>query len=305
VAASVPAVPAELSADALGDLDAPLSPGRLFARRFLRHRLGVFGLAVLASLLLLTLLAPLLAPWGAGRSDYAAIGAGPSLGHPLGTDTAGRDVWARVLFGGRVSLSVGIIAVAISTSIGTLVGLVSGYLGGWVDTVLQRLTELVMVIPALFLILIVVSLVGPSIQNIMVVIGLLGWEGLARLVRGQVLSLREQEYVQAALALGAPSSRVIARHLLPAVVPFVVVSATFRLAGAVITEAGLSFLGLGVQPPDPSWGNMLNQARSLSILVDKPWLWLPPGLCICMAVLAINALGDAVRDALDPRTLTR
>lgn len=279
------------------------SPWRVFLHLFLQHRLGVIGLITLGCIALLALAAPLVTTWSPNRSDFTAVGTGPSRDHWLGTDTAGRDVLTRVLYGGRVSLSVGLIAVAISTTIGTAIGAVSGYVGGRVDTVLQRFTEIVMSIPALFLILVVVSMVGPSIRNIMIVIGLLGWEGLARLVRGQVLSLREKEYVQATVCLGAPARRIVLRHILPGVVPYIVVSATFRLADAIIVEAGLSFLGLGVQPPAPSWGNMLNQARSLAILVDKPWLWLPPGILICLSVLAINCIGDAVRDALDPKAL--
>jgi peptide/nickel transport system permease protein len=279
------------------------SPWRIFVRRFMRHHLGVLGLLVLLILVFACTFAPLIAPWDPLRSDYAAFGSAPSAQHPLGTDMAGRDVWSRWLYGGRVSLSVGLVAMAISTVIGTVVGLVSAYLGGWVDTILQRITEVFMLVPSLFLILIVVSMVGPSIYNVMVVIGLLGWEGLARLVRGQVLALREQEYVTAGVCLGLPTWRILFRHLLSGVIPFIVVSATFRLAGAMLTEAGLSFLGLGVQPPQASWGNMLNEARSLSILVDMPWLWIPPGVGISVAVLAINALGDAVRDAVDPRAI--
>jgi peptide/nickel transport system permease protein len=219
----------------------------------------------------------------------------------LGTDKQGRDVWARLVYAARVSVSVGIVSVAIFISIGTLLGAVSGYFGGAVDILIQRVTEIVMTFPSLVLIITVVSLVGPSIYNVFLVIGLLGWPGTCRLVRAEVLTLREREFTLAARCLGVPTSRIILRHLLPNVVAPVIVAATLGVASAILTETSLSFLGLGVQPPTPSWGNMLSAATSTTVLERMPWLWLPPGLAIAVSVLAINFIGDGLRDAFDPR----
>jgi peptide/nickel transport system permease protein len=219
----------------------------------------------------------------------------------LGTDAVGRDVWSRVIYATRVSLSVGIVAVGISVAIALLLGTISGYFGGWVDMVIMRLTDVILCIPSLVIIMSVVVLVGPSIYNIMVVIGLLGWTGMARLVRGQMLSARTWEYVIAARATGSSDWRIMVVHILPNVIAPMVVAATFGVASAILTEAGLSFLGFGVIPPTPSWGNMLNAARSLDILRSQPWFWLPPGLMILITVLSINFIGDGLRDALDPR----
>lgn len=276
---------------------APSSPWR----RFRRHRLAIAGLVVLSLFCLAAVFAPVVAGHSPYTVDLDHIKAPPGSGHPLGTDAAGRDVWARLVFAARVSLSVGIVAVAVAGVVGTLIGLVAGYTGGAVDNALMRFTELVMTFPTFFAIIIVVSLVGPSIYNVMVVIGILAWPGLARLVRGQVLSLREVEYVVAARALGASNRRVIVRHLLPAVLPYIIVASTLGLAGAILTEAGLSFLGLGVQIPTPSWGNMMNAAQSLAVVEAAPWLWIPPGVAIAVTVIAVNFVGDGLRDAFDPR----
>jgi len=235
------------------------------------------------------------------RGDLDQLKQPPSATHLLGTDAAGRDVFARLVFGARISMLVGLTAVAISSVIGTLIGLVSGYAGGVVDNVLMRFTELVMTFPTFFAVILLVALIGPNILNVIVVIGVLGWTGLARLVRGQTLSLREREYVTAAQALGVPLWRILMRHVLPGVLPHVMVAATLLLASAILTEASLSFLGLGVQMPTSTWGNMLNAAQSLPVLTNQPWLWLPPGLCIALTVLAVNFVGDGLRDALDPR----
>ena len=246
------------------------------------------------------------APWVAIHPpnfvDLDHIKEGPTTAHILGTDAAGRDVWARLWFAGRVSLSVGIVAALISSAIGAVLGMISGYVGGMVDLAIQRFTEFVSTIPTFFAVILLVSLMGAHVTNLMIVIGLLGWTGKARLVRGQVLSLREMEYVTAARALGASNIRIVAYHIFPGAIPYIVVAGTLTLAGAIITEAGLSFLGLGVQFPTATWGNMMNSAQSLHVLQFQPWLWLPPGIAIGMTVLAVNFLGDGLRDALDPRT---
>jgi peptide/nickel transport system permease protein len=269
-------------------------------RRFARDRVAVFSLVVLLLLVLLAAFGPLLA-LDPNAVDLDAVKQPPSATHLLGTDSAGRDVWSRLIIGGRVSMSVGIVAVSIATLIGTLVGLLSGAFGGLMDNLLMRFTELIQTFPLFFAVVIFVALVGPNILNVMLVIGLLSWPGLARLVRGQVLSLRQQQYVEAAHALGAGSTRVVARHIFPGVLPYLAVYATLALAQAILTEAALSFLGLGVQMPIASWGGMMNAAQQLVVLDSQPWLWVPPGLAIAIAVLGANYAGEGLRDAFDPR----
>jgi peptide/nickel transport system permease protein len=271
-------------------------------RRFRRHRLALFGSAVLLILILVAIFAPFIARQDPYYQDYSAIKQPPSREHILGTDSLGRDMWARLVYATRVSLSVGIVAVTIYTVIGTILGAIAGYYGGWVDTLIMRLTDIVMCFPLLIIIITVVALIGPSLFNIMAVIGLIAWPSICRLVRGQFLSLREQEFITAAHCVGVPSKRVIGSHLLPNCVGPITVAATFGMAGAILTEASLSFLGLGVPPPQPSWGQMLTEAQKLSVLAGMPWLWLPPGLMIALTVLAVNFVGDGLRDALDPQS---
>lgn len=273
---------------------------RIF-RRFLRHRLAVLGAGVVVVLILMALFAPTIAGQDPYYQDYSQLKSPPVEGHFLGTDALGRDVWARLVFATRVSLSVGLIAVAIYTLIGTILGAVSGFYGGIVDTVIMRLTDVFMCFPMLIIIITVVAMIGPSLNNIMAVIGLIAWPSIARLVRGQFLSLREEEFITAARCLGLPNSRIIWRHMLPNIVGPITVAATFGMAGAILTEASLSFLGLGVPPPEASWGQMLTDAQKLSVLSDMPWLWVPPGVMIALTVLCVNFVGDGLRDALDPR----
>ena len=223
----------------------------------------------------------------------------PSPAHLLGTDTLGRDVLSRIIFGSRVSLKVGFVAVGLATLIGLLVGALAGYYGGWVDQALMRLVDLMLCFPAFFLILAVIAVLEPSIWNIMVVIGLTGWMGVARLVRAEFLSLREREFVTAARALGAGDARLILRHMLPNALAPVMVSATLGVAGAILTESALSFLGLGVQPPTPSWGNILTAGKD-NIEIAW-WLSVFPGLAILVTVMSYNLLGEGIREAIDPR----
>lgn len=269
--------------------------------RFRRHKLAVFGLTVLGIFCLTALLAPWIAPEDPYYVDISNIKAAPSSEHLLGTDAAGRDVLSRLFYGARISMSVGIVAVTIASLIGVTVGLVAGYRGGWYDLLLMRFTELVMTFPVFFAVVILVALVGPNVYNVMLVIGCLSWTGTARLVRSQALSLREMDYVIASRSVGATESRILLRHILPGVLPMVMVAATLGLASAILIEAALSFLGLGVRIPTATWGNMLYAAQSLDVLVNQPWLWIPPGLAIALAVLAANFVGDGLRDAVDPR----
>lgn len=280
------------------------SPGRRTLRRFLSHRLAVLGAAILVVMAVCALLAPFVAPTSPSKIDLTQIARQPSADHWLGTDAVGRDVLSRLIYGARVSLSVGLVAVAIYLTIGFVLGSVSGYFGGWVDTLIMRFTDVMLCFPTFVLILILVGLLGPNIGNVMLVIGLFGWPGVARLVRGQVLQLRELDYVIAARMLGGREGYVLLRHILPNVIGPLTVAATLGIASAILTEAGLSFLGLGVVQPTPSWGAMLNEARSPAILATKPWLWLAPGVTISLAVLATNFIGDGLRDAFDVKSRT-
>ena len=270
-------------------------------RRFRRHKLSLLGVAILTVFAIGSIFAPWIAVHDQNFVDLDSIKNPPSLSHILGTDSAGRDVFARLLFGSRVTLVIAAVALLIGAVIGTLIGQVSGYVGGWVDNLLMRFTELVMTFPTFLALIILVSIMGGSIFNIMLVIGILGWPGLARLVRGQVLSLREMEYITAARALGASDRRILFFHILPGTMPYVAVAATLGLASAILIEAALNFLGLGVQIPTPTWGNMMTSAQNIFVIQNQPWLWVPPGLAIALTVLAVNFIGDGLRDALDPR----
>lgn len=274
-------------------------------RRFLRHRMAVVGAVILLTLGLSAITAPIIAPYDPAEIDITAIKKPPSPAHFLGTDYAGRDMLSRLIWGGRVSLSVGLVAAGIAVAIGTVLGLISGFSGRWVDFWLQRVTDVVMTIPTFIIIITLVSVLGPSIFNIMFVIGIFGWTGTCRLVRGETLSMRERDFVLASRCVGASPLRIMFRHILPNVVAPIIVAGTFLIAGAILSEAGLSFLGLGVRMPTATWGNMLTNAQSITVLESMPWLWLPPGLLITIVVLSINFLGDALRDALDPRLLNR
>lgn len=264
-----------------------------------RRPLAASGALVVGLLLLSALAAPLLATHDPHAQDLAARLLPPSGEHWLGTDQFGRDVYSRMLYGARVSLSVGFVAVGLYVSIGVLVGSVAGYYGGWVDALLMRLVDVLLCIPTFFLILMVIAFVGPSVWNIMVVIGLTSWADVSRLVRGEILSLKEREFVLAVRGLGASDARLLLRHLLPNALGPVLVVATLGVGSAVLVESSLSFLGLGVQPPHPSWGNMLLEGKHH--LIDAWWLVTFPGLAIFLTVLGYNLLGEGVRDWMDPR----
>ncbi len=257
------------------------------------------GFFMVAGLFLVSLFAPWLAPYDPSFIDIKAVLMPPSPDHWLGTDPLGRDVLSRIIFGSQVSLKVGFVAVGLATLIGILVGAMAGYYGGWVDLVLMRFVDLMLCFPSFFLILAVIALLEPSIWNIMVVIGVTGWMGVARLVRAEFLSLREREFVVAARALGASDVRLILCHLLPNALAPVMVSATLGVAGAILTESALSFLGLGVQPPTPSWGNILTAGKD-NIEIAW-WLSVFPGLAILVTVMSYNLLGEGIREAIDPR----
>ncbi len=273
---------------------------KLYLGRFRKNRLAVAGLAVVAALALAALAAPWIRPWNPFAQNLLERLQAPSLAHWMGTDDLGRDVFSRLLLGTRISLSVGFVAVGISLVIGTTLGLCAGFFGGWPDMIVMRLVDIMLSIPTLFLILAVLAFLGPNIYNVMVIIGLTAWPGLARLVRGECLSVREREYIQAARLAGVSAPRLLFVHLLPNVVAPILVSATLGVGGAILTESALSFLGLGVQPPSPSWGNILSIGRDY--LHVAWWLSLFPTVAILVTVLAFNLLGEGLRDVLDPRT---
>ncbi len=266
--------------------------------RLRRNRMALAGAAIVAVMFLLAVLAPLLAG-DPGAIDISRRLQPPSWQFPLGTDDLGRDVLARILYGARISLLVGFVAVGIASLIGIVLGALAGYYGRWVDGLLMRFVDIMLCFPTFFLILAVIAFLEPSIWNIMIIIGLTGWMGVARLVRAEFLSLRERDFVQAARALGASDGRLIFRHILPNALSPVLVSATLGVAGAILTESALSFLGIGVQPPTPSWGNMLIAGKQT--LGTAWWLSAFPGLAILITVLGYNLLGEGIRDALDPR----
>jgi ABC-type dipeptide/oligopeptide/nickel transport system permease subunit len=260
-----------------------------------------FGMAVIAFMVIVAVAAPLVARHDPTHIDLINGLQAPSASHWMGTDIQGRDVWARLVYGARVSLSVGLVSQGIALALGLLLGLIAGYYGKWVDELVMRLADITLAFPTLLLLIALVAALQPSLVVVFLTIGLVGWAGMARLVRGQVLVVRELEYVQAMRALGARNPRIIIRHVLPAVIAPVLIAATLGVAAAIMAEAALSFLGLGVQPPTPSWGAMIADGRDLSQLRGAPWTSLFPGLAIGLTVLGFNLLGDALRDALDPR----
>ena len=272
---------------------------RFFWPRFRRNRFAVVGAVVVLALFVVSFAAPFITPYDPNAIDAYHVLLPPSAAHWFGTDELGRDVFSRVVFGARISLKVGFVAVGIAAAVGTAVGLAAGFYGGVVDALFMRLVDIMLCFPTFFLILAVIVFLEPSIWYIMAVIGLTGWMGVARLVRAEVLSLRERDFVHAARVVGASDLRIMIRHILPNAISPVLVYASLGVAGAILTESALSFLGIGVQPPTPSWGNILTAGKNF--LEFAWWLSLFPGLAIFVTVLSYNLLGEGIRDALDPR----
>jgi peptide/nickel transport system permease protein len=271
----------------------------IIAIRFAKNKLSFIGACLVLLLLFVALLAPIISPFNPEAIDVHNILSPPTKAHIFGTDELGRDVFSRMIWGSRISLQVGFVAVGIAICIGIIVGAIAGYYGGWVDAILMRFVDIMLTIPTLFLILAVIAVVEPSIYVIMVVIGITSWMGIARLVRAEFLSLKERDFVLSAKSLGASDRRIIFRHILPNSLAPVFVTATFRIAGAILLESSLSFLGMGVQPPTPSWGNILTAGKD-NIEVAW-WLSVYPGMAILIAALSYNLVGEGLRDALDPR----
>jgi peptide/nickel transport system permease protein len=275
-------------------------------KRFKKNKLALFGLIFLGLFVLVAVLAPVISPYNPYNSNENElvsynVYAPPSSEHLLGTDSLGRDMLSRIIYGGRVSLSVAFIAVMIASAIGILLGGLAGYYGKWVDTLIMRITDVVICFPVLFLAITVATILKPSLFNVMIIIGLVSWTTMTRLVRGEVLRLREMEYIEAAKAMGQQNAIIIIRHIFPNILAPIIVQATLQTAEAILTESALSFLGVGVQQPVPSWGNMLNEATSIMVLQFKPWVWAPAGFAILITILCINFVGDGLRDALDPK----
>lgn len=271
----------------------------IFWQRFRHNRFAMAGGIIVAALFVVSFLAPYVTPYDPATIDAYHVLLPPSASHWMGTDELGRDVFTRVVYGARISLKVGFVAVGIAITIGTVVGLLAGYYGGWIDSLLMRFVDIMLCFPTFFLILAVIALLEPSIWYIMLIIGITGWMGVARLVRAEVLSIKERDYITAARSIGASNTRIIFRHILPNAAAPVLVAATLGVAGAILTESALSFLGIGVQPPTPSWGNILTSGKDY--LEFAWWLSLFPGVAILVTVLAYNLLGEGIRDALDPR----
>lgn len=273
-----------------------------FWRRFIRHRLAFAGFVFVVLIGAAAIITPWVSPYDPYAMQLAEARKPPSLEHPLGTDKLGRDTLTRVFVGGRVSISVALAAVAISSGVGTLLGVIAGYRRGWVDSLVMRVTDIFMSFPLFVLLIVLVSMLGPSATNVILILGFFSWMGVARLVRGQVLSVMNEPYIEAAIAAGAKGHQIVLKQVLPNSFVPVIVASTLGVANAMLSEAALSFLGLGIQPPTPSWGNMLNAAQSLQVLVNEPWVWIGPGAAIGLTVLSINFLGDGLRDALDPHS---
>lgn len=268
-------------------------------RELIRNRYALAALVFILAMLVCAILAPLLTRYDPTSTDSRYVLTAPSREHIFGTDRLGRDIFSRIVYGARISLAIGFIAVGIASLIGVLIGAIAGYYGGSIDYILMRFVDIMLCFPTIFLILAVISLSEPSITNIMVIIGATGWMGIARLVRAEVLTLKERDFVSAAKVMGAKDGRIILRHLIPNAIGPVLVSATLGIGGAILTESALSFLGIGVQPPTPSWGNILMDGRST--LGVAWWLTVFPGLFILFTVLSYNILGEALRDISEPR----
>ncbi|MGY3528858.1 ABC transporter permease [Bradyrhizobium sp. USDA 4452] len=275
------------------------SPARRALRRLIRRKGAVLGLAVIALFVLLAVFAPLIVPYDPVATSWSLVRKAPSMQHWFGTDELGRDVLARVVFGARASLLAGVISVGIALAIGVPLGLVAGYRGGFIDALISRITDAMLACPFLILAIALAAFLGPSLSNAMIAIGVSATPIFIRLTRGQVMSVKVEDYVEAARAMGNPRWRIALVHILPNILPALLVQATLSIAAAIIAEAALSFLGLGQQPPAPSWGSMLNAAQRF--LTSAPWMAIWPGLAIFLVVLSFNLVGDGLRDALDPK----
>ena len=270
-------------------------------KKFLKNKLAVIGLVILTIFVLAAVFAPFITSFDRDSIDLMNIESAPNSLHILGTDELGRDVFTRLLYGGRVSLGVTLCATVIQLLIGVSLGCISGFYGKWVDNIVMRVVDTVMCFPFFVIAITIAALFGASVWNIILIIGCLQWTGVSRIVRAKILSLKQSEFIEAARAMGLSSFEIISKHLLPNVLSPIIVNATLNVANGILMEAGISFLGLGVKQPQPSWGNMLSAAQSMRVLQYEWWLWIPTGLLVFLSVLCINFVGDGLRDALDPK----
>lgn len=278
-----------------------LSPGKIAWIKLKKNKLAFCGMVLLSIFIIASIVAPIIAPYEIDEIDLDNIEAAPSDKHILGTDDLGRDVFSRILYGGRVSLTVGIVASIMQIVLGVLLGASAGYFGGFVDSIIMRIVDIIMCFPFFIIAIAMAAVLGPSMKNIVIIVGILYWTRVARIVRAEVMSLKKREFIEAAKAFGLNSREIILKHILRNVMAPVLVYATLAIANGILTEASLSFLGMGVKPTVPSWGNMLSSAQSMRILKSKWWMWVPPGTMVLLTVLSINFLGDGLRDALDPK----
>lgn len=265
------------------------------------HKMAMAGLFVLILEILLVVFLPYIMDLNPYDSDYMAFAQAPSSAHLLGTDAIGRDIFSRLIYGGRTSLLVGLLSTLISCMVGVPLGLIAGFFRGKAEICIMRVADIFMSFPSIVLILVLVSVVGPSVWSVTVVIGVLGWTQFARLIYANVLSVSEKEYEESARAIGTSNFKIITKYVLPNSFAPILIAITFQMASAILTESSLSFLGMGVQPPGASWGNMLYDAQSITVLSQRLWMWMPPGIALLITVLSINFLGDGIRDALDPK----
>ena len=271
-------------------------------RKFKKNKLEVIGVFIILALVLLSVCAPLLTDYTISETDLFNIKMAPSSEHILGTDELGRDVFTRLLYGGRVSIIVGIASMTVQLVIGVIMGAIAGYFGGIADKIIMRIIDVIMCFPFFVIAVSVAAILGPGVKNLIIIIGFLMWPNIARIVRAEILSLKENDYIMAAKAMGLSSFEIIKNHILPNVMSPILVAATLAIANGILTEASLSFLGIGVKLPEPSWGNMLIAAQNIGTLQREWWLWIPAGSLIILMVLSINFVGDGLRDALDPKT---
>lgn len=285
-----------------------LSPAQLVWKRLKRNKLAMIGMITLAVMIIAVVLVPFITGWTMEGFDLGAFNQAPSGRHLLGTDYLGRDILTRLFWGGRISILIGVVAVIVDVLFGVIFGVIAGFYGGIVDSIIMRLVDIILALPYMPLLIALGAMLSDFHVNpqyriflIMFILGFISWPGLARMIRGQVLTLREQEFMLATEALGLRDSRKMFKHLLPNTVPMIIVYATIGVAGNILLESALSFLSLGVQPPWPSWGNMITSSEDLYNMQNRPWLWIPAGVCIFVTIMAINLFGDGLRDAIDPK----
>lgn len=288
------------------------TPGKLAWKRLKKNKLAMAGLIILIVMILISFIGPMVSPYNMETLDLENISATPSIHHWLGTDEVGRDIFTRLMYAGRISLSIGIFAVIVEIVLGSILGALAGFYGGMVDAIIMRIVDIFLCFPFLPILMMLAALMADlkirperKMFVVMFIIGILSWPGLARLVRGEILSLREQEFMQATEALGLKDKRKIFRHLIPNTLGSIIVTATLSIGSAILTESSLSFMGLGVTPPTPSWGTMIQMVNDMYNLQYQPWCWIPPGICIFLTVMSINLFGDGLRDALDPKQKNR